>query len=342
MSAHRRLTFVILLGALLTFALGAPYAFGAVVLADSYSEGYTDAIVAVNANFPQVGQSFTAIAGTLDSATFHLSRTDTSTGSAYALLYAHSGTFGVSSVPSGPPLATSSAVDVTSIAFPGGQQLITFHFDNTVLLTAGEKYVIVVQYSGNVADPLWCGVDISAATHPGNFLYIEAGTWWPVSTYEAPFYVYVTPPVVLQPVYRFYNRTNGTHFYTDSAAERDMVNATWPHIFTDEGPTYYTNPANNSTQLIRLYNKVVGSHFYTSSSTESANALATWPGVFQLDGATYKVNPGPVPNSLPVYRFYNVRNGSHFYTASETEKAHVLATWPDVYTYEGPAFWIGQ
>ena len=28
--------------------------------------------------------------------------------------------------------------------------------------------------------------------------------------------------------------------------------------------------------------------------------------------------------------------------ASETEKAHVIATWPTVYQYEGPTFWIGQ
>jgi len=160
-------------------------------------------------------------------------------------------------------------------------------------------------------------------------------------------YFYSTPapppqPVVLLPVYRFYNRTNGTHFYTDSASERDMVNATWPHIFTDEGPCYYLNPANNTTPLTRLYNKQVGSHFYTSSTSEAANAVDTWPNIFRWDGPTYAVNPGAVPGSLPVYRFYNMRNGSHFYTASEDEKNHVLATWPTIYALEGPAFWIGQ
>ncbi|MDO8848170.1 MAG: hypothetical protein Q7W51_07275 [Coriobacteriia bacterium] len=341
MSAQRRLTFVVLLGALLIFALGASSAFGAVVLADSYSETNLSAVMAVSDfNYPQLGQSFTAIAGTLDSAAFPLSGTDASSGNAYALLYAHSETFGTTGVPSGPPLATSSPVDVTTIPTAGGYHLITFDFDNTVLLAAGEKYMIALQYSGSATDRLWCGIDNTTPTHPGNFAYIQGGIWQPVSSYDAPFYVYQTPPAPV-PVYRFFNRTNGTHFYTDSAAERDMVNATWPHIFTDEGPTYYTYPANNSTQLTRLYNMVAGSHFYTADAAEAANALATWPNVFRLDGATYKVNPAPVANSLPVYRFFNVVNGSHFYTSSETEKAHVLATWPHIYTLEGPAFWIG-
>ncbi len=150
------------------------------------------------------------------------------------------------------------------------------------------------------------------------------------------------PTVVLAPVYRFYNFTNNTHFFTDSAAEADMVIATWPNVYRYEGICYYTNPANNTQPLYRFYNKVSSSHFYTASADEAAHILATWPHIFILDGRTYAVNPGPVANSLPVYRFYNLRNGSHFFTASAAEADMVIATWPDVYNYEGPAFWIGQ
>lgn len=41
----------------------------------------------------------------------------------------------------------------------------------------------------------------------------------------------------------------------------------------------------------------------------------------------------------PLYRFYNWRAGTHFYTASEAEKANVLGhtDWP--FTYEGIAFY---
>jgi hypothetical protein len=43
-----------------------------------------------------------------------------------------------------------------------------------------------------------------------------------------------------------------------------------------------------------------------------------------------------------VYRFYNLQNGSHFYTASAEEADMVIAAWPTVYRYEGPVFWLGQ
>lgn len=38
-----------------------------------------------------------------------------------------------------------------------------------------------------------------------------------------------------------------------------------------------------------------------------------------------------------MYRFYNKRNGAHFYTISASERDHVIANMPD-YTYEGAAY----
>lgn len=149
-------------------------------------------------------------------------------------------------------------------------------------------------------------------------------------------------PVTLMPVFRFYNFTNGTHFFTPSETERDTVIATWPNVFRYEGIAYYTNPANNTQPLYRFYNKVSGSHFYTASADEANTILAKWPNVFSLDGQTYAVCPSPVPNSIPVYRFFNRTNGSHFYTASADERDTVIARWSNVYTFEGPAFYLGQ
>ena len=44
----------------------------------------------------------------------------------------------------------------------------------------------------------------------------------------------------------------------------------------------------------------------------------------------------------PVYRFYNLKNGSHFYTADSSEMLNVCNTLSSIYQYEGPAFWITQ
>ena len=155
-------------------------------------------------------------------------------------------------------------------------------------------------------------------------------------------FVRATVTAPLSPVYRFYNFTNNTHFFTPSAAERDNVIATWPDVYRFEGIAYNTNPANNIQPLYRFYNRRSGSHFYTASATEADHVVATWPDIFTYEGQTYKVSPSPVFGSATVYRFFNKTNGSHFYTASETERDNVIATWPHIYTYEGPAFWLGQ
>ncbi len=145
----------------------------------------------------------------------------------------------------------------------------------------------------------------------------------------------------LEPVYRFYKPSGGTHFYTPSATERDHVLATWPTVFMYEGVVYKTNPENNPQPLYRFYNTTNGSHFYTASAAEADHIIATWPGVFTYEGQTYAVTPWPCAGPT-VYRFYNLQNGSHFFTASAQEADMVIATWPTVYRYEGPAFWLGQ
>ncbi|MDO8848716.1 MAG: hypothetical protein Q7W51_10070 [Coriobacteriia bacterium] len=147
---------------------------------------------------------------------------------------------------------------------------------------------------------------------------------------------------VSSPVYRFYNFTNNTHFFTPSLDEANMVLATWSNVFRYEGVAYYTNPANNTQPLYRFYNRVSKSHFYTASLDEANTILLRYSATYTLDGQTYAVNPAPVAGSSPVYRFYNLRNGSHFYTASAEEADMVIATWPSVYRFEGAAFWIGQ
>lgn len=143
-------------------------------------------------------------------------------------------------------------------------------------------------------------------------------------------------------VYRFYNAKNGTHFYTDSRAEVRHVKATWPDVFQYEGLAYVTDSVADTQPLYRFYNKVSQSHFYTASAGERDHVIATWPHIYTYEGPTYKVSASSGPWKAPIYRFYHLGNGSHFYTASLAERDHVIATWPNVYRYEGPAFWITQ
>lgn len=146
-----------------------------------------------------------------------------------------------------------------------------------------------------------------------------------------------TPPTQ---VYRFYNASSGTHFYTSSTTERDMVIIRWPGLFTYEGVAY-TMGASNSQPLFRFYNVSSKSHFYTASISERDNVQATLGGTFIYEGEAYKVELAGAENRA-VYRFYNRSNGSHFFTASSAERDAVMQQWWYVYRYEGVAFYLGD
>lgn len=154
----------------------------------------------------------------------------------------------------------------------------------------------------------------------------------------------VTQATTVMPVYRFYNKVNGSHFYTASEDERDMVISRWPNIFNLDGVVYTINTSNpnNNAPLYRFYNKKNGSHFYTAYAEEREIVLSRWSDTYQLDGPAYNVCTSSVAGAAPVYRFYNKKNGSHFYTASEDERDMVIRTWPETFTLDGAAFWIAQ
>jgi hypothetical protein len=53
---------------------------------------------------------------------------------------------------------------------------------------------------------------------------------------------YTAAPSGMIPLYRFYRKTNGTHFFTVNAAERASINANLSATYTDEGIAYYVWP----------------------------------------------------------------------------------------------------
>lgn len=54
--------------------------------------------------------------------------------------------------------------------------------------------------------------------------------------------------------------------------------------------------------------------------------------------ATYVAAESTQTNPTPVFRFYKYRDGSHFFTNNEQEKAQVVSR-PDIYKYEGIAYY---
>jgi hypothetical protein len=94
----------------------------------------------------------------------------------------------------------------------------------------------------------------------------------------------------------------------------------------------------SSQRVYRFFNTSTGTHFYSASDAEFINVYGTLANVFHYDGVVYSVDIAPPYPTKPLYRFFNFKNGVHFYTANEAERANVQANLSDRYRYEGVAY----
>jgi len=186
-----------------------------VTLVDSYSEANRSADASIGALHPSSsgtqsarGNSFTC--GTtckITSAKFYLKKVGSPTGNAHAVLYAHTGTYGTNSKPTGSPLATSEDFDVSTLT--ASYQLITFTFTGAQQyeMQASTYYCIVYENptAGTMGggNSVFFGSDNTSPTHDGNACYFWFSAWQSSSTRDSIFYVYgetAPPPLVEVPM----------------------------------------------------------------------------------------------------------------------------------------------
>ena len=149
----------------------------------------------------------------------------------------------------------------------------------------------------------------------------------------------ITPTTTGVQVFRFFDTSNGTHFYTASASERDMAIASRRDL-TFEGvglnaDTPATDP--NAAPVFRFFDTGTGSHFYTASADEKTGLQSSRPDL-AFEGIAFYENLSNQSNDTAVYRFFDTRNGTHFYTPNQNEFASVIATRGDLIN-EGLAFY---
>ena len=143
--------------------------------------------------------------------------------------------------------------------------------------------------------------------------------------------------------FRFFDTKDGGHFYTASVAERDQVIATRPDLVFEGLSFKSLNDASltGASPVFRFFDTKDGSHFYTISTAERDQVLATRSDL-KLEGtAFFEFSSSQGNNSTAVFRFFDTKDGDHFYTASEAERDNVLATRPDL-AFEGVAFYAPQ
>ncbi len=154
-----------------------------------------------------LGQSFTGDGKAIDSCKFYLTYKLGSPGNLRAYLYAHTGIFGTSSLPTGPILDQSDSYAASNVNEGDNPSLHTFTGFAGYTLVNGTKYCIVlVAYDGTWDDDNLINVagDSISPTHGGNAVYYNAGSWNVENSVDIIFYVYgVTPPAVVGRSYGF-------------------------------------------------------------------------------------------------------------------------------------------
>ncbi len=78
-----------------------------------------------------------------------------------------------------------------------------------------------------------------------------------------------------KPVYRFWSKRTGGHFYTMSETEKDSLIGVWGWVY--EGIAFYAYPSGSQPDwacpVYRFWSKKYGTHFYTANETEKNNMI---------------------------------------------------------------------
>ena len=192
-----------------------------------------------------IGQSFTGDGTPLTSCSFYLSSSFVAlTGTLYATLYAHTGTFGTSGKPTGPILATSKSVNGSLVTPTESLVKLGFVGDQQVTPVNGTNYVIVLVHIGDsVSNHCWARRTDPVSAHAGNGSYKD--TNWIVlpSSYDFVFYVFSGDPVdVISPVITLIGSAT--------------VNLTVGDSYTDDGATALDDVDGDITASITTVNSV--------------------------------------------------------------------------------------
>jgi len=163
------------------------------------------------------GQSFEGDGNKLYSATFNLAKTGSPTGNAYVKIYAHSGTFGTSSVPTGEPLAVSDAFDVSTLSGSQTYTEILFSGANRITLEDGTYYCVIFDWadSGDSSNKITFYLSTSD-TCDGNFIEWISGLNWTYTGGDCRFTVKTEDLVVGTEVCDSSTQENNYYAFTDA------------------------------------------------------------------------------------------------------------------------------
>lgn len=142
-------------------------------------------------------------------------------------------------------------------------------------------------------------------------------------------------------IHRFFDKNDGTHFFTASATEAASLTAGRADL-SYEGVGlrgYDTSDATPSSQAVfRFFDLADGTHFYTASADERDSLLTSPSSGMKYEGVAFYEDSVPQAGDTAVFRFFDTVHGTHLFTQSTGERASILSTRADLVA-EGIAFY---
>ncbi len=184
------------------------FVYATTLLIDSAATtGYAD----TNCDASQlVGQAFQVQnTSTLDHATIRMKTNGTPTGNFHLLIYAMSGAYGSTAVPTGSILATSDNISAGSLTGTYATATVNFSGANRIAMTVGQNYVLTCDY----ANTSWPNAILFENKTPsfagGNQSYFS-GSWAYLSAYDMAFQLWGVSAAVSSPstlgFFRYFNK----------------------------------------------------------------------------------------------------------------------------------------
>ena len=248
------------------------------VLLDSFTTTGSAYNIPFANDYPRNGQTFACNASNkLTQITVNMKKTNSPTGNIYAYLYAMTGSYGSTGIPTGTYLAKSDPLNVATLSTSTSATNFTFSGVNQYYMTAGSKYVLIVSGEGASSLPdIYIMSNSLADTHAGNFVYYETSTpaWWPGDSEDLLFWAYGSNYYTTAVSYNRYKRSGTT---TEAYSTGKVIPFS---IYQLEGkttvPYLSQEPASILKDVINKYRWLGGTLNYDNNSIDLTGTTVSY------------------------------------------------------------------
>jgi hypothetical protein len=194
----------------------------------SYNESNKDSDLTLGSaeTYNELGQAVTLTACSITDLKFYIKKTGSPTGNMTGVLYAATGTVGTDAKPTGAALATTTAIDVSTLAT--SYQVITFNFASAYAHGGGDLCVSI-KFAGTTGCIV--GYDGSTPTDPGNsFSYFNGFGFISYSAQDTVYYIMGNWPSVAPPSSKRGTSTKGETLAVADYGHRPYASASGNYL----------------------------------------------------------------------------------------------------------------